>query len=90
MAKNKQASLPGEWFDLDGHGNLAVEPDEDDKTAEIRITWDDSDFVTCPRCESEDIDFRGQARAMYIARLRPYICRDCGHSFDEGDWLKEL
>lgn len=90
MAKNKQASLPGEWFDLDGHGNLTVQPDEDDKTAEITVAWDDSDFIICPKCESDDIDLRGQAVAKYIPRLRPYICRDCGHEFNEGDLLKEL
>jgi DNA-directed RNA polymerase subunit M/transcription elongation factor TFIIS len=48
------------------------------------------DPVTCPKCESENINFNGMTRAAYMPRTIPYTCRDCGHSFTEDEYQESL
>lgn len=89
MSKKKQPEnqpplLADEWFDLDGHGDLAVEPDEDDEDTQPRLSWADIETVCCPVCESENISFNGQVRVAHMRPANPFFCRDCGHSFFEG------
>jgi DNA-directed RNA polymerase subunit M/transcription elongation factor TFIIS len=64
----------------------------DDESAVGDLSDDESptlsaltDFLACPRCESENIDMNGMTRAAYMRRTRPYICKDCGHSFTEDE-----
>jgi predicted RNA-binding Zn-ribbon protein involved in translation (DUF1610 family) len=62
----------------------------DDESAAGDLSDDESpsafyDPVVCPACESENIDFNRETRARYMPRKRPYICKDCGHSFTEAE-----
>jgi len=90
MSKKQLPLLAVEYFDLDGRGKIEnLDPDEDENESPV-AAWADADFVICQKCESDNINFNGQARAKYMPRLQHYTCKDCGHRFDEGDWLKEL
>jgi len=83
-----EISQADEWFDLD----RSEEMYEDGEWSPDDIVHDDFGLdiaERCPRCGSLLLSYKGEAYDDEEHLGSAYECEECGHNFDETDFLTE-